>query len=185
MKNDIEEFVSNNRLEFDDLTPNEKVWDAIENRIPNKGQSNLHWLWKAAAVVFFCTSVFLYVQPFRANNTPGDVRMAKLENKRLNNELEQVESFYIQMISEKRSLINTLQEEDSTEFTGGDYEEDLQKLDAMYEVLKKEFDNGPSKEVVDALVLNLLVRINILNKKLAELDTDEPIVKEAGSEINT
>ncbi|MDX1628888.1 MAG: hypothetical protein R3345_09335, partial [Fulvivirga sp.] len=61
-----------------------------------------------------------------------------------------------------------------------EYELDLQKLDAMYEVLKEEFDKNPSKAVVDALILNLLVRIDILNKQLELLDHEKPV--EATSE---
>ena len=71
------------------------------------------------------------------------------------------------MISEKKTLIQSYADE--TELDYG-YEQDLQNLDAMYEVLKDELKTNPSKKVVDALLLNLVVRIDILNKELAQLD---------------
>ena len=160
--------------------PEEKVWDNIEQSITSKPNTSFNWLWKAAAVLFFCTSLFLFLKPGLSGEEGADLLAAK-ENKQLNKELEQVESYYIEMISAKRSLISSFQESDDAEFIGGDFEEDLQKLDAMYEVLKTKFEDDPSKEVVDALVLNLLVRIDILNKKLAELDVDKEDEK---SEVN-
>jgi hypothetical protein len=43
----------------------------------------------------------------------------------------------------------------------------------MYNVLREELKNHPSKQVKDALVLNLLVRINLLNQQLYKLDDGE------------
>jgi hypothetical protein len=40
----------------------------------------------------------------------------------------------------------------------------------MYQVLKLEMEKRPSADVKDALVLNLLVRIDLLNQQLNKLD---------------
>jgi hypothetical protein len=40
----------------------------------------------------------------------------------------------------------------------------------MYMVLKEEMEARPSRKVKDALVLNLLVRIDLLNQQLQKLD---------------
>ena len=47
---------------------------------------------------------------------------------------------------------------------------DLQRLDAMYEVLKQELKKNPSKELKDALTLNLLIRIDLLNNQLQAVE---------------
>ena len=80
------------------------------------------------------------------------------------------------MISEKRNQINSFQEGEIE--TDEAYIVDLQRLDAMYEVLKEELSRNPSKEVKDALTLNLLIRIDLLNNQLQvieELDKEEPV----------
>ena len=46
----------------------------------------------------------------------------------------------------------------------------LKKLEAMYLVLKDEMKRRPSQDVRDALVLNLLVRIDLINQQLNKLD---------------
>jgi hypothetical protein len=43
----------------------------------------------------------------------------------------------------------------------------------MYQVLKTEMRQRPSQDVKDALVLNLLVRIDLLNQQLNKLDRRE------------
>lgn len=183
MKNNIENFIKENRSDFDDLVPDESVWDNIEHRVNQKNNKIGNLLWKAAAIIFFGTSVFLYVQQFNEEKDQESLAQVTLEeNVDLSNELEQVEHYYTEMISVKRNLITSFREGNGSDITDTDFEEDLQKLNAMYEVLKKQFKTDPSEEVVDALVLNLLVRIDILNKELADLDR-QPL-EEDKPEIN-
>jgi hypothetical protein len=64
------------------------------------------------------------------------------------------------------------------------FTQDFQQLEAMYMILKEEMKTQPSQKVKDALVLNLLVRINLLNQQLYKLDkeygkTDKKNDKEA------
>ena len=78
-----------------------------------------------------------------------------------------MEDFYFQEISQKRALIQDLSE------TGVSAEAELQKLDAMYLVLKEQFREKPTEEVVEALTLNLIVRLDLLNQVVADLEEKE------------
>jgi hypothetical protein len=49
----------------------------------------------------------------------------------------------------------------------------------MYMVLKEEMKASPSEKVKDALVLNLLVRIDLLNQRLHKLETEYSKEKKA------
>ena len=49
------------------------------------------------------------------------------------------------------------------------FTQDFKQLEAMYMILKEEMKSRPSEKVKDALVLNLLVRINLLNQQLYKL----------------
>jgi hypothetical protein len=94
----------------------------------------------------------------------GNDENAKLAMK----EFSDVEAFYTQEISQKVELIEAISEGgNADEFT-----QDIKQLEAMYLVLKEEMKNRPSKKVKDALVLNLLVRINLLNQQLHRLEDD-------------
>lgn len=164
MKDNLEQLVKENRAAFDDKSPRPKVWGNIAAQLNQRPV--LHWLWKVAAIVFFVSTVGLSTQVY-ISSQEGQVNNTIAES----GEFEAVENYYFELISEKKSLIYDYEAKDKR--INQDFEQDLQKLDAMYLVLKEEMEANPSKKVVDALILNLLVRIDILNEQLQELDDTE------------
>jgi hypothetical protein len=95
-------------------------------------------------------------------------------------EFMDLETFYSSQIAEKVALINDIDAlGENDPFT-----QDFQKLDAMYQVLREEMKNHPSEKVKDALVLNLLVRIDLLNQQIKKLeDSKRRSQKIAASEV--
>lgn len=161
MKDQLEDFVRRNRPAFDDRAPSPKVWKGIERSL---GLSLPSWksplfLWRAAAIFFMALSAVLL--------TPRQT--ATVENAQALKEFSDVEAFYNQQISNKVELIG--------EFTDNDglngFTHDFQQLEAMYLVLKEEMKARPSRKVKDALILNLLVRMDLLNQQLHKLEKDD------------
>ena len=85
------------------------------------------------------------------------------------NEFTDVEQFYIEQISEKTALIEEFRRSEGL----NGFTNDFKQLEAMYLVLKEEMKTRPSQKVKDALVLNLLVRIDLLNQQLHKLESGE------------
>ncbi len=166
----LEDFIKKNRQEFDEKTPKDHIWKSIDQRILSTTKPWYRqevWLWRAASVVLLMLSLFLY-----QNNEKPVQPLAVTSH----HEFDQVEGYYASMISEKRNQIDDFREEKIE--VDQAYIVDLQRLDAMYEVLKEELSKNPSKEVKDALTLNLLIRIDLLNNQLQvieELDKSELI----------
>lgn len=165
MKEKLEDFIRANRSAFDDKEPTESGWDVIASSLPEKRSLTL-WnsviLWRAAAVVFMAVSIYLMIPKA---NMLLEADASKMSLK----EFQAVEQYYNHEISQKVKLISEISDgEEANTFT-----HDLQQLDAMYQVLKEEMKNSPSKQVKDALVLNLLVRINLLNQQLHRLEADD------------
>lgn len=161
MRDNLDDFVTQNRNDFDDREPSEKVWKTIESSLSFSNHSSI-WnsliAWRAAAVIFMALSVYLLL--------PGrDSPKQKVAMK----EFSDVEQFYIQQISEKTQLIHDFKR---TEGLNG-FTNDFKQLEAMYMVLKDEMEGSPSQQVKEALVLNLLVRIDLLNQQLNKLEKDE------------
>lgn len=159
MKDQLEDFVRKNREGFDDKEPSEKVWSRIDSTLfqkKNPGLWNSVVLWRAAAVIFMVLSIYLFV---------GKMSPAPRNTTALN-EFSDVERYYIEQISHKTQLIEEFQKNEGL----NGFTHDFQQLEAMYMVLKEEMKNRPSQKVKDALVLNLLVRIDLLNQQLQRLD---------------
>jgi hypothetical protein len=83
-------------------------------------------------------------------------------------EFTDVEKFYVQQIAEKVRMINEFQHHEGL----NGFTHDFKQLEAMYMVLKEEMKADPSLKVKDALVLNLLVRIDLLNQQLHKLEEE-------------
>jgi len=161
MKDPLEDFVYRNREAFDDREPSGNVWKGIESSLGLSGSSWKQplYLWRAAAVFFMALSVYLMIpkEPMKA------------ENAQALKEFSDVEDFYVQQISHKVEMIDEFSRNDGL----NGFTHDFQQLEAMYLVLKEEMKTRPSQKVKDALVLNLVVRIDLLNQHLQRLEEEE------------
>lgn len=164
MKDILEEFIKRNKEQFDDKEPSSKVWMGVKEAImPSTSIWNSVMVWRAAAVIFMALSLYLlipknYNELLAKTNTEENVLT----------DFQDVEKFYVTEISNKVSMINGFDVEN--EGLNG-YTQNFQQLEAMYMVLKEEMKNSPSVKVKEALVLNLLIQIDLLNKQLDKLDT--------------
>jgi hypothetical protein len=160
MKESLENFIRQNKAGFDDKEPSGKVWTKISNTLfSTHSLWNSVAIWRAAAVVLLGVCVYLLI-PKIGERQDRTVAM---------NEFKDIESFYISQISEKVDLLKGFNNSDSG-LNG--YTSDFQQLEAMYQVLKEEMKTRPSQKVKDALVLNLLIRIDLLNKQLHKIEKE-------------
>jgi len=164
MKDSLKTFIKENREEFDDKQPSDKVWKKIESKLP--GRSVMLWnnvqVWRIAAILFLALSVYLMIS--RSFNQQVGADRAKLQV-----EFNDLENFYNGQIADKVELISNIQEfnEDDS------FAQDLEKLDAMYQVLREQMKSHPSEKIKDALILNMLVRIDLLNQQIKSLEDSE------------
>jgi len=161
MKDSLKKFVDENRAEFDSREPSEKAWDQIENKLPTKQVSlwNNTMIWRVAAMLFLGLSVYLFT-------SQNSVKTSARESAKLQGEFSDLESFYSEQILEKVELINHIQSfNDQEKFT-----QDLEKLEAMYSVLKEQMKINPTEKVKDALILNFLVRMDLLNQQIKSIE---------------
>lgn len=161
MKDPLKEFIHQNRAGFDDKEPSKKVWRSIEKAMAF--ETHRLWdsvvVWRAAAIVFMALSGYLLI--------PESGDKSRAANASLK-EFRDAEAFYVQQISEKVVMIDKFEKNDGL----NGFTQDFQRLEAMYMVLQDEMKSYPSKPVQDAMVLNLLVRIDLLNQQLDKLDKE-------------
>lgn len=173
MSDQLENFIRRNRQQFDDKEPARGVWKNIE-RSMGFGQASwrqpLVW-WRAAAIFFMALSLYLLLP----------TQQLAVEEARAMREFSDVEAFYVQQISNKVEMIDEI---NSIEGLNG-FTHDFQQLEAMYHVLREEMKARPSQKVKDALVLNLLVRIDLLNKHLKRLEEAQPEKAEPADDRST
>lgn len=184
-KDKLEEFIIQNKAEFDELEPQNELWNNIAQRLDNHTQvvKNYNWIWKAAAVVFLCLSIGL-IWERNANNTNGNIA----ENEVLVSEspedieLLKVENYYTNLINERKTEINIYASTNPS--LAKTFENDLVQLDSIYGQLKTQIlQNNNDQKVKDAMILNLQLRIEILNRQLNILQQIKQIKKDENYSI--
>ncbi|HYC86473.1 MAG TPA: hypothetical protein VEB86_14675 [Chryseosolibacter sp.] len=161
MNDKLEDFIRDNRAQFDYKNPPERLWKNIARALglgADKSWWNSVGVWRAAAILFLASTIVLLMPK---NQLPRQQSVL--------NEFADVEQFYIQEISEKTALIEEFRRSEGL----NGFTNDFKQLEAMYLVLREEMKTRPSAKVKDALVLNLLVRIDLLNQQLHKLETGE------------
>jgi hypothetical protein len=173
MKDQVEDFIRQNKGAFDDKEPSEKNWSKISNRLFVKDSLwNSVSVWRAAAVILLGVCVYL--------------ALPKLQDRKENaialNEFNDIESFYISQIDNK---VDQIENQRGPEAGLNGFTHDFQQLEAMYQVLKEEMKIHPGQKVKDALVLNLLIRIDLLNQQLHKIEKGEEKAEQSDEQITT
>lgn len=153
----LERFVKQNRGQFDDEEPNELVWNRINERLavkPDVKVRQLVW-WRAAAIIFFVCSIGLL---FR------DGLFSTHQNEVADDPFIQTEHYYASQIADKEQLIQLY----LVNYPGleVEFKNDLGQLDDIYIQLKEDYIINNSEVVLDALIMNLQSRIDLLNRQL-------------------
>jgi hypothetical protein len=121
-------------------------------------------------------------------NTPAlENAMAAKEQEMINSiapEMVEVEAYYVNQIREKKSELS----EYDLKILGLDEQQEidneLARLDSSYLKLKKQLYTTPNTdEIMGAMIQNLQIRIQVLNKQLEILQKIEKMEKPINSEI--
>lgn len=160
MNDELEDFVKTNRAAFDDKEPSTRMWETVAASLPRRRLSlwNNTAVWRVAAMLSMVLSGYL-LWPKAVAVKQGEVAMK---------EFTEAEAFYVSQISQRVEMIHEFPREDGL----NGFTHDFHQLEAMYSVLREEMKTRPSNKVKDALVLNLLVRIDLLNQQLHKLEQE-------------
>ena len=168
MSDKWEKYIKDNREAMDYMEPPIGMWQRIEKGNQKNKGLNLNNLWKAAAIIFFALSVGLLL------NRPANLPIA--ENENINGELLQVEQYYTSLINEKIDIITS--NEVLSPAIEKEFLQDVKKLDSAYQQLKLTMGATPSDKIKDAMIVNLQMRIELLNQQLEILEKIKSVKKD-------
>lgn len=147
--------------------PEEKMPVMLGNSKKQGGSVTISYknLWRAAAVfiiLFAGYGVFKYSNPSKQEQPD----YTKMDLKKINPELAEAEVYYTSMIQQKKEELKQLHPENLAEF-----EKDFQALDSTYQQLKIDFYKNPNHEqVTNAMIQNLKLRIEVLERQIEILE---------------
>jgi hypothetical protein len=180
MSKRLEEFIKNNREEFDDLEPRANLWSRIETELPQqfkeeKKTFSLGFVLRVAAILVMvmgsCFFAYLYYQK------PANVNLAAI-----NPEYAKQQVQYASLIATKQSELKIIAKSDPQlyeEFTG-----EIAKMESTYKKLNKDLLTSPNQEaVLRAMIRNLQVQTEVLNQQLNVIEQFNEFKNQQKNEI--
>jgi hypothetical protein len=192
MSSRLEQFIRDNREEFDGDEPNPQLWKKLENELLSEGSNKkIHRIaimrWSAVAAI----TVLVTLGAFYFMNNKGQNEVArKLSNTQTNDIIKAINPDYAQEVYHFTQLIELKQNELKKiereqpelykEFIG-----DITILDSSYNALKKELPQNPNREqLLEAMIDNLRLQTDLLNHQLLIIKKIKQ-AKKQGNENNS
>jgi hypothetical protein len=159
----LEKTILENRAQFDVPRHPEQGWENLRRKLER--QSNPFGLvWKVAAVLFFLSTIALGY----ANLSMKQSLHAGVDAQ---GKPSYIEDFYLQQISLKKQEYSKISSREEREA----FFADLAELDKAYNELKLSFEKMPGHdELAEAMLLNLRMRVMILNQQIEILRNKSP-----------
>ncbi|TSD64971.1 hypothetical protein FFF34_013830 [Inquilinus sp. KBS0705] len=173
MSKRLEDFISNNREQFDDLQPRADLWSNIEKELdaweeqqkPKKREAktfSLGFVLKVAATIIVVMGIGfgVYIQSQKTE----EVDLADI-----NPTYAKQQVHYASLIETKRTRLKLIAKFDPQlyrEFSG-----EIAKMDANYKKLNIDLATSPNQErVLRAMIRNLQIQTEVLNQQLSVIE---------------
>lgn len=189
MSKGLEQFIRDNRDQFDTDEPGEQIWKKLEEQLTDKNQVNQKQpsksrqailftilRWSAAASILILAGIGIYsLLNKRPDNDPGlgyhppstdtpavNDPMLKEINPGYAREVYQ----FTKLIESKQNELKEIEKENPNLYKK--FVADINKLDSSYLALKKELPENPNREqLLEAMIENLRLQTEILNQQLS------------------
>ena len=184
---DIEQFIIENREQFDREMPRPKVWQGIEKSLdeadfskknaqpqnptgslrPISGGRKLWFLAAAASFLLVGAVGFYFGKQSSTGTSNGDLAILK----NVSPEAAEAEQYYVRTISSKTEELA------AHEYHSDQVDGDLAAIDKAMAELRHELANvppGQREQVVNALIENYRIKLKILDKVLEHVGSPRP-----------
>lgn len=186
MSKRLEDFINNNRQEFDDLEPGANLWGRIEAELPAQFQEeekkkkeaktfSLGFVLRvAAAVIVVMGACFFY---YVNSQKPATISLAAI-----NPEYAKQQVHYTSMIANQRTELKSIATTDPQLYK--EFTTELAKMDSTYKKLNKDLVTSPNQEaVLRAMIRNLQMQTEVLNQQLNVIEQFNQFKDQQNNEI--
>lgn len=171
MSTEIEDFIKENKREFDTDRPSAGLWDKIEKELdeqkPKKTFNIQLWMSIAASAIVLLAITFFFIQPKKNRMSIADVNPAYANR--------QVK--FASMIEEKRDSLEIFAEASPELYQK--FSADLSTLNDAYNSLRKQLPTSPNQQIiVKAMVKNLEMQLQLVSQQLSIISQVSEFKKE-------
>jgi len=183
MSKRLEDFMKDNKEQFDDLEPSADLWSRIEKHLPAEGtlpqkkeakMFSLAFVMKVAASIIIVMGIgfFVYVR----NERKQGVDFASINPTYAKQQVQ-----YTSLVESKRSELKQLTQNDPEMYS--EFSAEIAKMDSTYKRLNNELATSPNRELVlQAMIRNLQAQTEVLNQQLNIIEHYNQMKKEQKNE---
>ncbi|KPK84531.1 MAG: hypothetical protein AMS27_09585 [Bacteroides sp. SM23_62_1] len=183
MKRDrLEQFIAENRDQFDLYDPGDRVWKDISSRMQKSRRLPRikTILWRAAAVIIIFAASFLVQEYLQRHNILIGDREKRIQSVDIP-ELYEAEIYYARLVDDKIKEIEPLLKDHPG--LDNELKNDLAELDSIYAALQQDLiDNIANDEVIEAMIQNYRLKLDILEDLLEYLQETSKSEEDENSE---
>lgn len=185
MNDRLENFIKDNRKEFDQYDTPPALWEKIEKRLDEdqiKSSTQgvrqekvvrLSTLLKIAATIFIVLSVGLWGYQYQKKES------SDLSN--IDPQLAKQQIHYASLIESKRNELKQIEKDEPQLYS--EFSAEIRTMDANYQKLKSDLPGSPNQEeTVKAMIRNLQIQTELLNQQLSIIQQINNVKKEQKNE---
>lgn len=172
-KDKLEQFILDNRDEFDTLEPSERLWNGIvmETKKPKRTiitTKQFGWVARiAAAVLIFVGSYYFHDYRSQQQLLSQD-NSSSNEGSQLYNTLLEAEYYYTAQIGVETEKLYQLTVGNS--IVREEIQNELKELDKEFRILKEDLkDNADNEDIIAAMIQNYRLKLSILQDMMFQL----------------
>ncbi|MEJ8758016.1 hypothetical protein WG947_13475 [Pontibacter sp. H259] len=203
MKDRLKDFVSEHREDFDVYEPRPELWQEICQEISAKPvkettkvikfsfgddfsfSGNMAFM-RVAAAILLLIGCGLTLWVTKQNTTEGNYTMAAVSQpaiQKIAPELAEVEAYYTSQLKDKKEELSEYDMKVLGLDEKKEIDREIARLDSSYIQLKKQLLTAPNTDkVMNAMIQNLQIRIDVLNRQLEVLQKIEKLQKQTTEE---
>ena len=167
MSKRLEDFIKDNKDEFDEIEPSADLWSKIEKHLPpvvempKKREAktfSLNFVLRVAAMIVVVMSIAfgLYLK----NQKKGGIDYAAI-----NPQYAKQQMHYASLVETKRTELKAIAKTDPQLYS--EFTSEIAQMDSVYKKLNRDLLTSPNQEeVLRAMIRNLQVQTEVLNQQL-------------------
>ena len=184
MEERLEDFIRENKKEFDQSDPPAGLWEKIEKELdekeklsPRKGKVvRLNFLLAIAASLILIVAAGLFFWQYQYN------QVTDLAN--IDPALAKQQLHYSSVIESKRSELKQIEKQEPRLYQ--EFSSEIRKMDESYQRLKNDLPQSPNQEeTVKAMIRNLQIQAEVLNQQLEVIKQINDSKKEQNNETQS
>ncbi len=168
----MEDFIRENKQEFDDLEPRAGLWSKIENELPGEVQEtpkkreakmfSLGFVLRVAASVVILMGLGFVIFVKSIEHRPVDLAA-------INPEYAKQQVQYSSLVESKRVELKKMAETDPQLYK--EFSSEIAQMDATYKKLNAELATSPNQQLVlQEMIRTLQAQLDVLNRQLSVIE---------------